>query len=147
MWQHNVQNRGVPAVNFPINVSLEVRFHDLDGLGHVNNAVYLTYAEFGRIRYFEAIGINAGSGNVILARAEVDFIKPVQFGGTVEVQTRVSRVGNSSFTVLCEMHSAGQLASRVNGVVVWLEDGKPARLPPSVREAIARLETDPVEGL
>jgi len=133
--------------HFPIRTPIEVRFRDLDPLGHVNNAVYLTYAELGRMHYFRAIGSDGGGGNFILARAEVDFLRPVHLGEHLEVGTRVTRVGNSSFNTLSEIWAEGQLAARVGAVVVWLEGNRSARIPDPLRQAIAGLETAPVEGL
>jgi acyl-CoA thioester hydrolase len=132
---------------FPICTPIEVRFRDLDPLGHVNNAVYLTYAELGRMHYFRAVGADGAGGNFILARAEVDFLRPVHLGEHLEVLTRVPRVGNSSFHTLSEVWTQGCLAATVSAVVVWLEEGRPVRLPESIRAAIRRLETLPVEGL
>lgn len=132
---------------FPVRTPTEVRFRDLDPLGHVNNAVYLTYAELGRMYYFRAIGADGGGGNFILARAEVDFLRPVHLGEHLEVGTRVSRVGNSSFQTLSEVWADGRLAAKVSAVVVWLEEGRSARIPDRLREAIRGLETEPVEGL
>ena len=133
--------------NFPIINTIEVRFRDLDPLGHVNNAVYLTYAELGRIKYFDSVGSSVLSGNFVLARAETDFIRPVHLGESMEVRTRVTKLGRSSLTMLHEMWSEGQVASRMVGVAVWLENGSPARIPQALREAIGRLEQQPVEGI
>ncbi|WP_240631363.1 acyl-CoA thioesterase [Meiothermus granaticius] len=132
---------------FPIHTPVEVRFRDLDPLGHVNNAVYLTYAELGRMHYIRAMGADEAGGNFILARAEVDFLRPVHLGESLEVRTRVPRVGNSSFHTLSEIWAEGHLAARVSAVVVWLEEGRPARIPEHIRAAVRRLETLPVEGV
>lgn len=140
--------RRLKLVNeFPIRTPIEVRFRDLDPLGHVNNAVYLTYAELGRMHYFRAVGTDGAGRNFILARAEVDFLYPVHLGEHLEVLTRVPRVGNSSFHTLSEIWAEGRLAAKVSAVVVWLEEGRSARLPDPIRAAIRELETVPVEGL
>jgi acyl-CoA thioester hydrolase len=44
------------AVEFPVAAPIEIRFRDLDGMGHVNNAVYLTYLEVARAHYWRALG-------------------------------------------------------------------------------------------
>lgn len=133
--------------DFPVTVHIDVRFRDLDPLGHVNNAVYLSYAETARVEYFLRLGYQAGSGSFILARAEVDYRRPIVLHDDVRVMTRVNKVGNSSFRMLFEVWSNGELAARGETVQVWLEDGKPSPLPPALREAIGRLEARPVEGL
>ncbi|HET8645682.1 MAG TPA: thioesterase family protein, partial [Vicinamibacteria bacterium] len=68
---------------------LEARFRDLDAIGHVNNAVYLTYFESARIAWWlhvtarEAQGLSAL--DMILARVELDFRAPVEYGARLEV--------------------------------------------------------------
>jgi len=132
---------------FPVCVHIDVRFRDLDPLGHVNNAVYLSYAETARVEYFLQLGYEVGSGNFILARAEVDYRRPIVLHDDVRVMTRVSKVGNSSFRMTFEVWANGELAARGETVQVWLEQGRPSPLPEALRHAIRRLETDPVEGL
>ncbi|MBO1436921.1 thioesterase family protein [Meiothermus sp. CFH 77666] len=132
---------------FPVRVPLEVRFSDLDTLKHVNNAVYLTYDEVARGHYLRRAGATIDSGHFVMARAEVDYIQPILFEQQVEIALRVERVGNSSFRTHSEIWANGALAARIKVVVVWLEDGKPARIPDWLREAIRTLETEPVEGL
>lgn len=134
-------------MSFPLRVPIEVRFSDLDTLKHVNNAVYLTYDEVARGHYLRRVGAAIDGGNFVMARAEVDYIRPIMFGQQVEIALRVESVGNKSFRTLSETWASGELAARIKVVVVWLEDGKPARIPDWLREAIKAFETEPVEGL
>jgi len=82
---------------------IEVRYGDLDPQGHVNNARYLTYLEQARIGYIRQLGLwKPGSFldlGVILASASLSFQEPITFGQEIEVGTRVSRLGNKSFTM------------------------------------------------
>ncbi len=132
---------------FPIRIPIEVRFADLDALAHVNNAIYLSYDEIGRTHYIRAIGAVIGGGNLIMARAEVDFIKPIVMHQQVELQHRVVQVGNKSFRTFSQLWADGVLAARTSVVVVWLENGIPARVPDPIRQRIRALETEAVEGL
>ncbi len=82
---------------------IEIRFSDLDVLGHVNNAHYLSYFEQARINYFkEAIGnnINWAKKGVILASATLDFLKPIFLNDNIFVFTKCQRVGKKSFILL-----------------------------------------------
>lgn len=135
------------GMSFPLRVPIEVRFSDLDTLKHVNNAVYLTYDEIARGHYLRRVGAAIDGGNFVMARAEVDYIRPILFGDLVEIAIRVEKVGNSSFRTLSEIWASGDLAARIKVVVVWLEDGRPARIPDWFRNAIRTLESEPVEGL
>lgn len=78
---------------------IEVRFNDFDGMGHVNNAVFLTYLEMARINYFQHVlktnKINHGF-DFILARVSIDYKKPIE-DHYVIAEIWVSRIGNTSF--------------------------------------------------
>ncbi|REJ84845.1 MAG: acyl-CoA thioesterase [Bacteroidetes bacterium] len=85
---------------------IEIRFADIDAFNHVNNARYLTYFEQARIEYFnEIIGWNYdwSKQGIILARAEIDFIVPVNLNDEVYVHTRCSRLGKKSFDLEYKM--------------------------------------------
>ncbi len=96
-----------------------VRFSDLDGMGHVNNAVFLTYMESARLAFLSSLG--AGDNpqqSLILARVEVDFRSPIAFGEDVEVGVRTSRVGTKSFDLEHEVRADGRLAAQGTSVLV-----------------------------
>lgn len=85
---------------FKHKTPVEIRFADIDAFGHVNNAVYLTYVEQARVRYFDAIvgwQYDLTAQGIILAKAEIDYILPVHFKEEIIVKTRCSRLGNKSF--------------------------------------------------
>jgi acyl-CoA thioester hydrolase len=90
---------------FRHEIPMVVRFGDTDAMVHVNNAVYLTYCEMGRIGYWSdvtgetmALG-HEGAESIILAEARITYRAPVFYGETVTVQTRASRIGRSSLTL------------------------------------------------
>ena len=82
---------------------LEVRFRDCDPMGHVNNAVYLTYLEQARFAHWRALwnyrqpGSNPKVPGVILARAEVDYRAQAKEGDALEVRLTVGKIGRTSF--------------------------------------------------
>ena len=84
---------------FPFVAPVEVRFRDLDPLGHVNNAVYLSYFENARIACFAAITglVSLQELNMILAEVTVTYHAPALFGDRLEVGVRVTRMGTKSF--------------------------------------------------
>ena len=93
------------AGGFAHRVEIDVRFRDTDAMGHVNNAVYLTYCEMARIRYWTdvtgepvALG-HEGAESLILAEARITYRAPVYHGERVTVETRAARVGRSSFVL------------------------------------------------
>ena len=82
---------------------IEVRFRDCDPMGHVNNAVYLTYLEQARFAHWRAVwgfnfeGLPEGAPGVILARAEIDYRRPARYGDLLDVQITLDRIGTTSF--------------------------------------------------
>jgi acyl-CoA thioester hydrolase len=114
-----------------------VRFRDLDSLGHVNNAVFLTYLEEARIAYLVPLGAEAS--DMILARVEIDFRAPLRMGDELEIGVRPARVGTKSFDLEYEVQSGGTLAAEAKTVLVSYDyvTRRPVELPESWREALA----------
>ena len=87
---------------FKHRISIKVRFSDLDAMGHVNNAAYLSYLEEARFAYYNhvlGIDTNKLEFNAVIARIEIDYIEQIKLGETVEVYTRTSKIGNKSSDV------------------------------------------------
>jgi acyl-CoA thioester hydrolase len=100
-----------------------VRWDDIDALGHVNNAKYLTYAQEARFHWswyqFYERNETPFLTEMVVARAEVDFILPIYEGGTfVDVYIWVESIGNSSFVLNYEISLKGVLHARVTSVQV-----------------------------
>ena len=114
-----------------------VRFRDLDSLGHVNNAVFLTYLEEARIAYLVPLGAEAS--DMILARVEIDFRAPLRISDELEIGVRPARIGTKSFDLEYEVHSGGTLAAEAKTVLVSYDYAtrRPVELPESWREALA----------
>ncbi len=86
----------------------DVRFADVDMFGHVNNAVYLTYVESARVAYYTAVtGLTEPREfGMTVASAKIDFLKPIFYGQSVHVYTRIGRIGNKSWTLEHELRDA-----------------------------------------
>jgi acyl-CoA thioester hydrolase len=100
-----------------------VRWDDIDALGHVNNAKYLTYAQEARFHWsfyqFYERNETPYFIDMVVARAEVDFIVPIYEGGLfVDVHIWVESVGTSSFVLNYEISSKGVLHARLKSVQV-----------------------------
>ena len=83
----------------PFTIPVEVRFNDVDGMGHVNNALYLTYLEHCRMRFFTEV---AGSRSerdfpFILAHAALDYKSPIKMNAQPQVKMWTSRIGGKSW--------------------------------------------------
>ena len=84
---------------YPFVTTVDVRFRDLDGMGHVNHAVYLTYFETARILYYMHLTRRTQIGQIdmILAEVTASYHAPAGFGDRLEVYVRIARVGTKSF--------------------------------------------------
>ena len=80
---------------------ISVRWGDMDAMGHVNNAAYLTYFEQARFDWWKALGIEVnGSGEgPILAKATVNYLRAITYPCEIEVTVTANRVGGASFTI------------------------------------------------
>jgi len=108
-----------------------VRWDDLDAMGHVNNATYLTYIQESRFLWLSTAAM-------VVARAEVDFLEPIYEGGRfVDVTLWVESIGNSSFNLAYEViGNNGVVHARVKTVQVMIspETKKSRPLNDSERE-------------
>ena len=86
-------------------------------MGHVNNAVFLTYMESARIASFPLGAGDNPQHSLILARMEVDFGSPIAFGEEVEVGVRPSRLGTKSFELEYEVRADGRVAAEGRSVL------------------------------
>ena len=92
------------AGDFAHRHQIEVRLADTDAMGHVNNARYLTYVEIARVAYYERvtgnllpIGVHGAEEGMILAEIRMTYRSPAFYGETLTVETRVERIGRTSF--------------------------------------------------
>ncbi|MGD1991637.1 MAG: thioesterase family protein [Anaerolineae bacterium] len=129
---------------FRFSTSMEVRWRDVDALGHVNNAVYLTYLEQARVRYFEEIGLGFSTdAGMILAEITCTYRSPLSLSEQVTVWMRVSEFRNSSFIVLYRIEGEnGRLAATARSVQVCYDyqANHAVPIPDEWRAAIAAYE-------
>ncbi|PTX60311.1 acyl-CoA thioester hydrolase [Melghirimyces profundicolus] len=86
----------------PLTTTLQVRFNECDGLGHVNNAVYYTYMETARIELFQMLDpeMDLNDWKLIVASTSCEYKSQASFAQWLKVTTEAERIGNSSFTLL-----------------------------------------------
>lgn len=126
---------------------MPVRWGDADMLGHVNNARFFTYAESARIAYFEdLLGEDPQfwkAYGFILARIDCDFLAQLRYPATLDIGTRVTRIGRSSIDIEHGMFLGEAAVARSQAVVVWFDyrTQKPAPVPAVARTFIDQRET------
>ncbi len=122
-----------------------VRWNDLDAFGHVNNANYLTYVQESRADFTWWSRKRAGETpllmDMVVARAEVDFIEPIYEGGfDLDVEIWVTKIGNASFDLAYQMSSNGTIFANAKTVqvAVSMETKKSRPLSDIEREYLGR---------
>ena len=88
---------------YQVSSDIQIRFRDTDMLGHVNNVVYVTWMELGRMAFTDKFlpNIDWNKEGFILANVNIDFIDPVLLKDKVKVYMRVSKIGSKSITFEC----------------------------------------------
>lgn len=135
---------------FRFSHPIEVRYADIDALQHVNNATYFTYMETARVHYFrEVVGWRGGWGSLafIIARAECDYLLPIEWGDRVRVCLRTSRIGGKSldfeYAIVCECDDGPPriaAAGRTVQVAFDYARGESIPVPTEWRERITAYE-------
>jgi acyl-CoA thioester hydrolase len=139
--QKPARNPVPKLADYPHRVRDIVRYADLDPQGHVNNAVFATYFESGRVAMFRNrdLGIGVENATYVLVRQEIDFLAELHWPGDVEIGTALAEVGRSSFVVVQTIFHGETCAAAGRAKLVML-DTVTRRPRPLTPEAVARLE-------
>lgn len=134
-----------------VTVRCEIRWGDMDALGHVNNIVYFQYCESARIAYFERLHPERfrkhdreGPGMVA---ANLNFRRQLAYPGAVDVTARVSSISGKSFTLDYTIRDVanGEVAADGSSVCLWVDyaKAKALPLPQQLVDGIIALENNP----
>ncbi|MGB3394485.1 MAG: thioesterase family protein [Stenotrophomonas sp.] len=123
---------------------ISVRWRDMDAMGHVNNAKYVSYLEEARVRWMlgvEGVSLNDRIAPVVAA-TNVNYRLPIVWPNDIVVELFVERLGNSSVTIghrIVDQQDESRLYCDGNVVVVWIDSqtGKSMPLPEAIRQASA----------
>jgi acyl-CoA thioester hydrolase len=143
-------------MNFPFNLEefkcvtrLKVRFSDLDAMGHVNNATYLSYLEEARIEYFGcAIGFPESSLDfgAVVARIDISYLRPIELGDNVNIFSKMYEMGEKSFdlrhVIQAERNGEIFVAAQASTKLVAYEykNKKSLQIPENTRTKIENFE-------
>ncbi|RFC55125.1 acyl-CoA thioesterase [Brumimicrobium aurantiacum] len=124
---------------------IQVRFADCDMMGHVNNAVYLSYFEQARMHYFEQL---VGSEwdyqkqGTLLVKNELTYLKPVFLHDFPEISLHLIEVGGKSFTFGYEVRVDGELRTTGASKLVCFDfrSNKSVEVFPELIEAFKKLD-------
>jgi acyl-CoA thioester hydrolase len=126
-------------------VKIQIRYADLDALGHVNNSNYLTYFEIARVHYFNALlgkDWDWRNKGMILANSSLEFLKPLLVQHEAEVKISTLSVGTKSFELYYEISVDDVVFCSGKSVIVAFNSLRNETIPiPSVmREGLLRLQ-------
>jgi acyl-CoA thioester hydrolase len=134
-------------------VEIQMRFRDIDGMGHVNNAVYLSYAELARTQFYMKFASRRTLDEIdfILAHVDIDFESQAVWGDQIQVAVWPSKIGTSSFTLSYEITEkrSGRVLARARSVLVSYdyEKKKSKPIPAPFRAVLEKhLEAEPPSG-
>ena len=123
-----------------------VRAADLDVMGHVNNAVYLTYLEEARMHYYQTVmsGTPMRMGSFILAGVTINYRSPAVLGEEMDVAIRVAEMRVSALTYafrIAETTSGRLVADGTTTLVSYdYGEGRSVEIPEPLRDAVCAFE-------
>lgn len=129
----------------PKPVKIQVRFSDLDVLGHVNNNVYLSYFEIARVHYFgQMLGKDWDwtKNSVVLAKNNVEYLKPVLLSDEPYVTIIADKIGTKSFSLNYELRVNGTLHTTGGSTLVCFDPSKneTISIPEVMKEELLKLK-------
>ena len=128
--------------------SIEVRWSDMDAVGHVNNTVYFTYLESARVELLHKIGARGkqrddGQGPTLVTTS-CDFKRQVVYPATIDVGVRVEKIGQRSFAMRYGLflHGTNDLVATAMSVNAWVDykAERAVELPEALRAAFAEFQ-------
>jgi acyl-CoA thioester hydrolase len=131
---------------------IEVRGYELDSFGHVNHAAYVSYLEHARWHVLRDAGVTLQILNEwkrwpVIARIEVDYLRPTYMGDLLDIETQVVEHKKTSFVFSQRILRGTEpvLQAKVQAVMVN-EKGRPSPLPPELNRLWTEGTTDSGEG-
>ena len=123
-----------------------IRYSDQDSMGHVNNCAYAAYAEAGRTMFLGGLLDPAMHPSIdfILASVKIDYLKEIYYPGSVNIGTRILKLGTKSMTLGTGMFLDGEAVAIAESVNLFFDMRirKTIPIPDDIR---AQLEADPMQ--
>jgi len=132
--------------DYPFVQPIVVAFRDIDALGHVNNATYLSYFEDARVRYLLQLqgDNNLAHLTMVVAEATVQYRKPVFYGDDLEIGVRITSIGTKSLTLDYGLYRLPDQLLMAEGrtVLVWYDYAtqQSVPVPDEFRRSVARMQ-------
>lgn len=133
--------------SFKHTVPVQVRFNDIDPLGHVNNSVYFTFYDLGKVKYFATLRPQMArlhDIDLVIANVNANFLLPIFIQDEIAVQTTTLSIGNKSVKLLQQIVDVNTGAVKANCETVLVgfdfKSGETLVISPEWRAAIEAYE-------
>ena len=138
----------MPRADFKFCFPKRVHYAEIDAQAIVFNSRYLEYADIGITEYWRAVGIvlspASGAPEFNVAKATVEYKKPIKLDELVDLWLRVHHIGRTSMTTLFEIHGNGKDDIRAHGEIISVHvdacTGRPQALPRAIIDAFEMFE-------
>jgi acyl-CoA thioester hydrolase len=119
-----MRQKQLPLTAFPFVTFDKVRYGDTDRQGHVNNAVFATFFETGRVEmlYQPSHQFLSDDCSFVVAKSTIELIAEIHWPGQVDVGTGIVRIGNSSLVIAANLYQQGQLVATSETIVVQVSN-------------------------
>jgi acyl-CoA thioester hydrolase len=119
-----MRQKQLPITAFPFVTFDKVRYGDTDRQGHVNNAVFATFFETGRVEmlYQPSHEFLSKDCSFVVAKTTLDLIAEIHWPGQVDIGTGIVRIGNSSLVIAANLYQHGQLVATSETIVVQVSN-------------------------
>ncbi|HIA29645.1 MAG TPA: acyl-CoA thioesterase [Candidatus Marinimicrobia bacterium] len=128
----------VKRSDFKSFFDMKTRWKDMDALGHINNATFLTYLESGRIELVKKWDFKKPP--FIQASTKIDYLRQLSHPASLQIGQKISRVGHKSFDILTGIFEEGEekpVAQAVTTLVGFdYESQKTVSVPEVIRQAL-----------
>ncbi len=131
---------------------IQIRFGDIDLMGHANNGVQLSYLDLGRMEYFLKVYgqvIDWSDAALLVAHLEIDYLSPILLDDKIEVHTKIYKIGNKSVSLHQNIVNSvsGEIKTKTSQVMVAFSSklGESILVPENLKNRIREFEGELVE--
>lgn len=135
------------GIEFKTQLPIQIRFSDIDSLGHINNNIYLSFFDLGKVDYYDRLrgyAVSWTEGSIVIAHLEMDYLSPIFYKEKVVVESKIVRVGNKSGEFIQQLRNekSGDVKCICKSTFVYIDSitRKTASIPPVWKEAIEKFE-------
>ena len=123
---------------YPFSCQIETRYRDLDSNLHINNGVFATLLEEGRVRFHRASKFGSISGDpdlsAMVVSVAIDYIGESHFPAPLDMHIGAARIGNSSYELCQLVMQMDAVVAFARVTMVCMKGGRPYALPAHHRE-------------